>query len=47
MWSRQTVREMIHILIESPCYFGLDLKERYMLIMYLLGSFQPVEGQEV
>ena len=40
MWSRKRVREMVHVLMESRCYFGLDLKERCILIRYLLKSRQ-------
>lgn len=46
MWSRKQVREMVHILMESRCYFGLDLKERYILIKYMLKSHQSRGGED-
>jgi hypothetical protein len=46
MWSRKQAREMVHILMESRCYFGLDLRERYILIRYLLTSHQSRGDQD-
>ena len=46
MWSRKQAREMVHILMESRCYFGLDLRERYILIKYLLKSHQSRGDQD-
>ena len=36
MWSKKVIREIVRILMESNCYFDLDLRERHRLIKYLL-----------
>jgi len=38
MWSLKSIKEIIRILMDSRCYFDLDLRERHILIKYLLGS---------
>lgn len=36
MWRKRVIREIVRILMESKCYFDLDLRERHRLIKYLL-----------
>jgi hypothetical protein len=36
MWTTSVIREIVRILMESKCYFDLDLRERHRLIKYLL-----------
>jgi len=45
MWSVKSIKELIRILMDSSCYFDLDLKERHRLIKYLLGSHPALDSR--
>lgn len=36
MWDLRLVREAVSVLMESPSYFRLSLKERYLLVKQLI-----------
>jgi hypothetical protein len=36
MWNLRLAREAVSVLMESPSYFRLSLKERYLLVKQLI-----------
>ena len=36
MWNPVLVREIVSVLMESPTYFRLSLKERHRLVRHLM-----------
>ena len=43
MWNPQLAREAVSVLMESPSYFRLSLKERFLLVKHLLRTlFDPL-----